>query len=105
MQQRTIERQVTYNVLTKEYKVGSMAGEQRESYVTKQLREAQRVVSDLRGCQLVPAHALDPRELYYVRVRAEVALGGVNTWISRFAGDAEETAWVRSPLLTLNRRQ
>jgi hypothetical protein len=105
VQQRTIERQVSYNLLTKEYKVGSVAGEHRDPYVTKQLREAQRVVSDLRVPQLFPGSQLDARELYYVRVRAEAALGGVNTWVSRFAGDAEETAWVRSPLLTLQRRQ
>jgi hypothetical protein len=105
VQQRTIERQVSYNVLTKEYKVGSVIGEQRDPYLTKQFREAQRVVSDLRVAQLFPGHQLDTRELYYVRVRAEAALGGLNTWVSRFAGDAEETAWVRSPLLTLQRRQ
>jgi Domain of unknown function (DUF4390) len=105
VQQRTIERQVSYNVLTKEYKVGSVAGEQREPYLTKQLREAQRVVSDLRVAQLFPGSQLDSRELYYVRLRAEAALGGLNTWVSRFAGDAEETAWVRSPLITLQRRQ
>jgi hypothetical protein len=105
VQQRSIERQVSYNVLTKEYKVGSVAGEQWNPYVTKQLREAQRVVSDLRVAQLFPGTQLDTRELYYVRVRAEAALGGVNTWVARFAGDAEETPWVRSSLLTLQRRQ
>jgi Domain of unknown function (DUF4390) len=105
VQQRSIERQVSYNVLTKEYKVASVTGERREPYVTKQLREAQRVVSDLRVAQLFPGAQLDTRELYYVRVRAEAALGGVNTWVARFAGDAEETSWVRSALLTLQRRQ
>ena len=105
VQQRTIERQVSYNVLTQEYKVGSVAGEQRDPYVTKQLREAQRVASDVRVSQLFPGAQLDTRELYFVRVRAEAALGGVNSWVSRFAGDAAETAWVRSPLLTPQRRQ
>jgi hypothetical protein len=105
VQHRAVERQVSYNVLTKEYKVASVAGEQRDPYMTKQMREAQRVVSDLRVAQLFPAVQLDRREIYYVRARAEAAVGGVNTWVSRLAGDAEETSWVRSPLLTPFRRQ
>lgn len=105
VKQRVIERQVSYNILTKEYKVTALEGEDREPYVTRQLREAQRVVSDLRVARLLPGSELEARELYYVRVRAEAALGGVNTWVARFAGDAEETAWVRSPLLTPQRRQ
>src|SRR5436189_4708345 len=48
---RTIERQVTYNPATKEYKVVSLAGEEREAFMTKQFREAQRVVSELRAGQ------------------------------------------------------
>src|SRR6266542_2647777 len=35
---RTVERQITYNVLTKEYKVLSLSGEQQEPYVTKDVR-------------------------------------------------------------------
>jgi len=49
--------------------------------------------------------ALDAQELYYVRVRADVSLGGVNSWVSRMAGDAAETPWVQSSLLTVNRSQ
>jgi hypothetical protein len=102
---RTVDRQLTYNVLTKEYKVVSTAGEQREPYLTKDLREAQRVLSDMRGLKLVPASALDPRELFYVRARAEVSVGGPNTLFARWFGQAEETPWVVSPLLTMKRRQ
>ncbi len=105
IQTRLVERQITYNVLTKEYKVASLAGEQREPYFTKSLREAQRVLSDLRVSRLAPASSLDPQELYYVRVRADVSLGGVNSWVARVAGDAAETPWVQSSLLTVNRSQ
>lgn len=105
IESRTTERQLTYNVLTKEYKAVFPAGEQREPYLSKSLREAQRVISDLRVTRLVPASALDPRALYYVRVRAESALGGANTWAARVAGDAEETPWMQSSLLTLERSQ
>ncbi|MDP2626090.1 MAG: DUF4390 domain-containing protein [Candidatus Rokubacteria bacterium] len=105
VQVRVVERQLTYNVLTKEYKVASLAGEPREPYLTKNLREAQRVASDLRVSRLAPVSSLDAQELYYVRVRADVSLGGVNSWVARIAGDAAETPWVQSSLLTVNRSQ
>lgn len=102
---RTVERQVAYNPLTKEYKVVSLAGEQREPYLTKDLREAQRVVSEARVHHLAPASSLSRYELYYVRVRSDVSQGGVNSWIARFTGEAEETPWVQSSLLTVSRSQ
>jgi len=105
LQSRTIERQVTYNPATKEYKVASLGGEEREPFVTKQFRDAQRIVSELRAAKLAPDTALDPQELYFIRVRADVSLKGVNTWFARFSGEAAETDWVRSPLLTPTRRQ
>jgi hypothetical protein len=105
IQTRTIERQLTYNVLSKEYRVVSLSGEQREPYVTKDLREAQRVISEARVHNLAPATSLSRWEIYYVRVRSDVSQGGVNSWIARFAGDAEETPWVQSNLLTVNRSQ
>src|SRR6266478_5639776 len=37
-QSRSVERQITYNVLTKEYKVVSLRNEHREPYLTKDLR-------------------------------------------------------------------
>ena len=101
----TVERQLTYNVLAKEYKVVSTSGEEREPYLTKDLREAQRVFSEVREVKLARASALDPRELFYVRVRAEVSVGGPNTFFARLFGQAEETPWVTYPLLTVTRRQ
>jgi hypothetical protein len=100
-----VERQLTYNVLTKEYKVTSLKGEQREPLLTKDLREAQRVISDLRVGRLAPVATLEPHELFYVRVRSDVSLGGVNSWLARMAGEAEETPWVQSSLLTPMRSQ
>jgi len=105
VQSRTVERQITYNVLTKEYKVVSLKGEQREAHLTKDLREAQRVISELRVGALVAASSLSPTELYYVRVRSTVAASGLNSWFARYTGDAEETDWVRSNLLTVTRSQ
>jgi hypothetical protein len=102
---RTIERQLTYNVLTKEYKVVSLKGEQHEPYLTKDLREAQRVISEMRVGNLAPASSLSATDLYYVRVHSDVSLGGVNSWFTRVTGDAEETDWVRSSLLTVTRSQ
>jgi hypothetical protein len=40
-----------------------------------------------------------------VRVRADVSLNGVNSWVARFNGEAAETGWIQSPLLTPTRRQ
>ena len=105
LQARTIERQLTYNVVTKEYKVVSTAGEEREPYVTKDLREAQRVASQILGFKLGPASALDPAGLFYVRVRADVSVGGVNSLLARLTGDAEETDWIPSNFLTPMRTQ
>lgn len=105
LQTRMVERQLTYNVLTKEYKVAPIKGEQREPLLTRDLREAQRVISELRVGQLAPVAALDKQELYYVRVRSDVSLGGVNSWFARMTGEAEETPWVQSSLLTPVRGQ
>jgi hypothetical protein len=105
LQARTVERQLTYNVLTKEYKVSALQGETREPILTKDLREAQRVISELRVGQLAPVVALDKQELYYVRVRSDVSLGGVNSWFARLTGEAEETPWLESSLLTPVRNQ
>jgi hypothetical protein len=105
LQARMVERQLTYNVLTKEYKVAPLKGEQREPFLTKDLREAQRVISELRVGQLAPVAALDKQGLYYVRVRSDVSLGGVNSWFARMTGEAEETPWVQSSLLTPVRSQ
>ena len=105
LQVRMVERQLTYNVLTKEYKVAPLKGETREPILTKDLREAQRVISELRVGQLAPVAALDKQELYYVRARSDVSLGGVNSWFARMTGEAEETPWVQSGLLTPVRNQ
>ena len=100
LQTRTVERQISYNVLTREYKLVSLAGEQREPYLSKDLRDVQRVASELRAVKLAPVSSLDLGELVYVRVRADVSLNGTNSWFARLAGDAAETPWARSNLLT-----
>ena len=87
----TIERQLAYNVVTKEYKVTSLKGETRLPHGTRDLRDAQRVLSEVRGLKLGPASGLDPAEIFYVRVHAESALNGENTFIARMSGTAEQT--------------
>jgi len=48
------------------------------------------VLSELRGLKLQPAGSLDPAEVIYVRVHAETALNGENSFVSRMAGTAEQ---------------
>lgn len=88
---RVVERQLGYNVVTKEYKVSAVRGETREPHLTRDMRDALRVLSELRGLKLTPAGAMDPAEIIYVRVHAETALNGENSFVSRMAGTAEQT--------------
>jgi len=88
---RVVERQLGYNVVTKEYKVSAVRGETREPHLTRDMRDALRVLSELRGLKLTPAGAMDPAEVIYVRVHAETALNGENSFVSRMAGTAEQT--------------
>src|SRR5712692_4127139 len=46
---KRVERSLTYNVVTKEYRVISVNGETRPTYVTRELRDAQRVISEIPG--------------------------------------------------------
>jgi uncharacterized protein DUF4390 len=91
MLSRVVERQLGYNVVTKEYKVSVVRGEAREPYLTRDMRDALRVLSELRGLKLQPAGSLDPADIIYVRVHAETALNGENSFVSRMAGTAEQT--------------
>jgi hypothetical protein len=84
-----LERHVTYNVVTKEYRVTFAKGEARSPYTTRELRDAQRVISEVRAVKLTPASALDPSGVIYIRVQAEAALSGENSFLSRLAGTAE----------------
>lgn len=85
------ERHLTYNVVTKEYKVTFVKGDPpRQPYATRELRDAQRVISEVRAVKLTPAAALDPTGVIYVRVHAETALSGENSFLSRLAGTAEQ---------------
>ncbi|HEU4370201.1 MAG TPA: DUF4390 domain-containing protein [Methylomirabilota bacterium] len=88
---RVVERALAYNVVTKEYKVTAVRGETRAPHVTRDLRDAQRVISEVRGLKLTPAAAVDPVEVIYVRVHAEAALNGENSFVTRMAGTAGQT--------------
>ena len=99
---RTVERQLVYNVVTKEFKVTSLKGETRSPHVTKDLRDAQRVLSEIRALKLAPATTLHPSDIIYVRVHAESSLNGENTVLTRMAGTAEQTS-VQSDYRTLYR--
>ena len=87
---KVVERQLAYNVVTKEYKVITLKGETRGPHVTRDLRDAQRVLSEVRGLKLSPAGEMDPAEIIYVRVHAEAALNGENSFVTRMAGTAEQ---------------
>lgn len=88
---KTVERTLAYNVVTKEYKVTTLKGETRTSHVTRDFRDAQRVLSEVRGLRLTSAGTLEPAEVIYVRVHAETALNGENSFVTRLAGTAEQT--------------
>ena len=87
----SIERQLAYNTVTKEYKVIALKGESKPAYGTRDLRDAQRVFSEVRSLKLGPATTLNPTEVFYIRVLAEAALNGENTFVTRMAGTAEQT--------------
>jgi hypothetical protein len=103
---KLVERQVVYDVLTKEFRVSAVQGEEREPYVTRDVWEAERVLSELRGFRLTPMSHLNQDELHYVRVRAEVRSGAPDSSVSRimpFVSSRAETPWEQTPLLSLRR--
>jgi len=104
LNRHVVERQVTYNVVAKEYRVAFQKGEARATYTTRDLRDAQRVASQVRAVKLTPASALKPDDVIYVRVRAETALNGENSFVARMAGTAEQ-AELQSEYRTLRRVQ
>ncbi len=99
-----VERLITYNVVAKEYRVAFQRGETRTTYATRDLRDAQRVISEVHAVKLTPASALDPDAVIYVRVYAETALNGENSFVARMAGTAEQTD-LQSEYRTLRRVQ
>jgi hypothetical protein len=88
---RSVERSLTYNVVTKEYRVSALKGESRPPYVTRELRDAQRVLSEMGHLKLLASATLDPSDVFYVRVHADASLNGENTFLTRLAGTAEQT--------------
>lgn len=101
---RLVERHLTYNVVTQEYRVTFLKGETRPVFATRDLRDAQRVLSEVRAAKLSPTADLDPDAVLYVRVQAETALNGENTFLTRLAGAAEQTV-LQSEYRTLRRVQ
>lgn len=87
-----LERALTYNVVTKEYKVGLGPSDVRPPVTTRALRDAERIFSDVRGVKLTPATSLDLTEIYYVRVNAETSLNGDSSWMERMSGMAERAS-------------
>ena len=101
---KTVERTLAYNVVTKEFKVAALKGETRLAHTTRDLRDAQRVLSDIRGVKMTPAATLDPAAVIYVRVNAATALNGENTFVARMNGTAEQ-ATRQSDYRTIQRVQ
>jgi hypothetical protein len=87
-----VERTLTYNVVTKEYKVTPGPNERRAPTTTRELRDAERILSEARGVKLTPATSLDPAGVYYVRVNAETAVNGDGSIVARMSGLAERTS-------------
>jgi Domain of unknown function (DUF4390) len=86
---RIVERALAYNVVTKEYRVTAVRGEARAPHVTRDLHDAQRMLSEVRGLKLAPAGNGVPAEIY-VRVHAETGPNGENSFVTRLAGTAEQ---------------
>jgi hypothetical protein len=87
-----LERTLTYNVVTKEYKVSLGPSDVRSPVTTREFRDAERILSDIREIKLTPATSLDLTETYYVRVNAETALNGDDSWMARMSGTAERAS-------------
>src|SRR5947207_720525 len=51
---KVLERNLAYNVVTKEFKIASLRGEERPVFATRDLRDAQRVLAEVRGLKLNP---------------------------------------------------
>jgi len=103
---KILERQVVYDVLTKEYRVSAVQGEERDPYVTRDIWEAERVMSEVRTLPLVPIGSLRSQDLYYVRARADLRSGAPDSSFSKivpFWSFRVETDWEQSPLLTIGR--
>ena len=62
------------------------------------------MLSEARSVKLMPASSLEPDDVIYVRVRAESALNGENTFVARMAGTAEQT-FLQSDFRTIRRIQ
>jgi hypothetical protein len=103
---KVLERQVVYDVLTREYRVTASQGEEREPYVTRDIWEVERVLSEVRSLRLVTIASLKGQDLYFVRARADVRAGAPDSSISKIVGywtTRVETPWEQSPLLTIGR--
>jgi hypothetical protein len=90
LQATVVERQVVYNLVTREFRVTSVRGESRAPLATREVGDVRRALSELRGLSLTPAARLDGAEVFYVRVSAETSLGGEATFMARLAGTAEQ---------------
>jgi len=103
---KIVERTVSYDVLTKEYRVQTVKGEEHPPHITKTFNEAQRALTTFRDPTFVSFTALRPDDLYYVRVRGEVQ-SAQDSSIARFlpfiSSGRDESSWERSPLLTIRR--
>src|SRR5437660_2204097 len=51
---KLVERSLVYNVVTKEFRVAALKGEARPVHITPDVRDAQRVLSELRGLRMTP---------------------------------------------------
>jgi hypothetical protein len=103
---KILERQVVYDVLTREYRVTATQGEERDAYVTRDIWEAERVLSEVRSLRLVAISTLRGQDLYFVRARADIRSGAPDSSVSKIVGywtSRVETDWEQSPLLTIGR--
>src|SRR5205085_10594624 len=82
----TIERQLAYNAVTKEYKVSSLRGETLPAYGTRDLRGAQRAFSGVRALEPGAAGPLHPAGTFHIPGLAAGPRDGGNPFCPRTDG-------------------
>ncbi len=102
---KALERVVTFNSLTSEFQVAQKGNSASWRRTSKDLEEVKKWVTPVEALPLVSVADLDPKQKYYVRVRAMVktdqsrsALKSVLLFISSFK---VRTGWKQSELFAL----
>ena len=87
---KVVERQLAYNVVTKEYKVTTLGARRAGRTSPATCATPSGCCPRCAGSSSRRPSTMDPAEVIYVRVHAEAALNGENSFVTRMAGTAEQ---------------